>query len=263
VHPETGEAVVFIEGRQDARVWRADRVRESRTRTPSPAAAVQGEESRARTDDAAATMETRYLDLLRRERMLTAELRLVKAEREQIERGLAQAMIAAQVRETSIGPVQITPRAHLSVRVTGERLRVEDLRESGLQRWVRESVDYAALRRDVAQVIQADRDGGVPLDTARQRFFDAHPRLAGKLAIEEEAELSVSGERRLYERERLRWTGEEDAALVAEYRGGARLDALVTRYQRPPSAIAGRLTTLLWGAEGVDDKGSDAPRSEP
>jgi hypothetical protein len=264
VHPQTGEAVVFVDGRQDARLWRADRVRESRALGVRHRPGMAVEAAAAQSGDTEAGTEARYLELLRRERTLTAELRLVKAEREQIERELARSMIAARMRETSIGPVQITPRARLAVRVTGERLRVEDLRDSGLQRWVRETVDYAALRRDVAQAIQADRDSGTTLETARQRFFDTHPRLAGKLAIEEEVELSVSGERRLYERERLAWTQEEDAALVAEYRGGARLDALVTCHQRPPSAIAGRLATLLWGAEGVEAQGTpDAAPPRP
>jgi hypothetical protein len=170
----------------------------------------------------------------------------VKAEREQIERQLAETMLAARIHETAIGPVTIAPRARLAIRVTGDRLRVEDLRESGLLRCVHESVDYAALRRHVAQAIQSDREGGVTLEAARQRFFDAYPRLAGKLAIDEEAQLSVSGERRLYNRERLGWTAEEDAALLADYRDGARLYALVNRYERPPAAIAARLTTLLW-----------------
>jgi hypothetical protein len=70
--------------------------------------------------------------------------------------------------------------------------------------------------------------------------------------IEEQANLSISGERRLYERERLGWSDEEDAALAAEYRGGARLEALVTRYQRPPSAIARRLTTLLQAGDKTE-----------
>jgi hypothetical protein len=245
VHPQTGEAVVFIEGRQDARVWRADRVRESRARKLPPAAPAHVDKAAGEeTGDAAAGMETRYLDLLRRERTLAAELRLVKAEREHVERQLADTMLAARMHEVAIGPVRITPRAHLAVRVTGDRLRVEDLRESGLLRCVRESVDYTALRRHVAEVIQTDRQGGVTLEAAREHFFDAHPRLAGKLAIEEEAQLAVAGERRLYSRERLGWTAEEDAALVADYRNGARLSALVTRYERPPSAIAARLTLL-------------------
>jgi hypothetical protein len=260
LHPATGAAVVFSEGRLDARVWRSDRVRAARTlRRPAAVAQI---ESGVPTEGAAATIETRYLDLLRRERTLTAELRLVKAEREQIEREIAQSMMAARMRETSIGPVQLAPRVHLAVRVSGERLRVEDLRDAGLQRWVRESVDYALLRRDIAHLIQVDRESGLTLDAARERFFDLHPPLAGKLVIEEEADLSVSGERKLYQRERLAWSDEEDAALVAEYQRGARLDVLVTRYQRPPSAIAGRLATLLWSADSVDGPGAGNPGSE-
>ena len=258
VHPETGEAVVFSEGRQDARVWRADRVRESRARKLPPAAPADVDNAAdGRTEDVAARMETRYLDLLRRERTLATELRLVKAEREQVERQLAETMLAARMSETAIGPVRITPRAHLAVRVTGDRLGVEDLRESGLLRCVRESVDYAALRRHVAQVIQTDRQDGVTLDAARQRFFDAHPRLAGKLAIEEEAQLSVSGERKLYSRERVGWTEDEDTALLAEHRAGARLYALVKRFERPPSALAARLMLLLRTAEGPEQAGPD------
>jgi hypothetical protein len=259
VHQETGDAVVFVEGRQDARVWRADHVRESRALRVRRRQGVAGEATAVQARDAGAGTEARYLELLRRERTLTAELRLVKAEREQIERQIAQSMLAARVRETSIGPVQISPRARLAVHVTGERLRVEDLRESGLQRWVRESVDYPALRREVALAIQAERESGATLEDARQRFFEAHPRLAGKLAIEEETGLSVSGERKLYERERLAWTEDEDAALLAEHHGGAGFDALVARHERPPSAIGSRLATLLWGAEGLEDqRGPDA-----
>jgi hypothetical protein len=158
--------------------------------------------------------------------------------------------------------VRITPRAQLSVRVTGDRLRVDDLRESGLLRCVRESVDYATLRRHVTQLIETDRHGGATLEDARQHFFDAHPRLAGKLAIEEQAQLSVSGERKLYSRERLEWTAEEDAALVVEYRRGARLSALVNRFERPPSAVAARLTALMWGSEGAEDPRTDVGRSK-
>jgi hypothetical protein len=258
VHPQTGEAVVFVEGRQDARVWRADRVCESRARRLPPATAADtGRAAGAQTGDAAASLDTRYLDLLRRERALVAELRLVKAERERIERELAKTMLAARTHEAAIGPVRLTPRARLAVRVTGDRLRVEDLRESGLPHCVHESVDYSALRRYVAEAIQTHREEGVTIEAARQRFFDAHPRLAGKLSIEEEAQLSLSGERRLYSRDRLGWTAEEDAALLAEYRGGVRLHALVSRYERPPSAIAARLTTLLWGADGAETPPED------
>ena len=138
------------------------------------------------------------------------------------------------------------------MRVAGGGVRVDDLREPGLRRWVRESVDYALLRRDITQMIEADRESGLTLEAARERFFAGHPRLAGKLAIEEEADLSVSGERKLYERERIAWTDEEDAALVAAYQGGARLDVLVARYQRPPSTIAQRLTTLMWSDKSAD-----------
>ena len=128
---------MFLEGRQDARVWRANRVRESRARKAPPAAAADVDQAaREWTGDAASRMETRYLDLLRRERTLATELRLVKAEREQVERQLAETMLAARMPETAVGPVRITPRAHLSVRVTGDRLRVDDLRESGLLRCV-------------------------------------------------------------------------------------------------------------------------------
>src|ERR1700736_5356882 len=84
VHPKTGEAVVFIEGRLDAHVWRADRVRERRRLRPP--VEVARATSGLPTESHSPSIETRYLELLRRERTLTAELRLVKAERERIER---------------------------------------------------------------------------------------------------------------------------------------------------------------------------------
>ena len=74
VHPQTGDAVVFIEGRLDARVWRADRVRAVRKLRPT--AATTAEHATDSAEDASARTEARYLDLLRRERTLTAELRL-------------------------------------------------------------------------------------------------------------------------------------------------------------------------------------------
>ena len=253
VHPGTGDAVVFVEGGRDARIWRAERVRDARARGVGPPTAAAGEQP------VATASIDRYLDLLRRERTLTAELRLVKAEREQIERELAQAMVASGRHEVTAGPVQLAPRTRLAVRTSGDRLRVEDLRAAGLQRWVRESVDHASIRRDVARVIQDSRGTGLTFEAARHRFFEEHPALAGKLSIEEELDLSVTGERRLYERERLEWTPEEDAALVADHRGGSRLDALVTRFRRPPSALAARLATLLWGDESAETESPGGP----
>ena len=78
VHPETGEAVVFLQGRQDARVWRANRVRESRARSvPSALRPVTnargGETTRALERHAQSELHVPLkVDLVRRHHAETA-----------------------------------------------------------------------------------------------------------------------------------------------------------------------------------------------
>ncbi len=249
VHPRTGQAVVFVEGRQHADVWRADTVREHRARCVPPALADVHTTTSTPGDGAESTLEKRYLTLLQKERTLAAELRLVVAEREHVERQLATSMIAARLPEVAVGAVTLRPRRRIAVHVTEAKIRVEELRAAGLQRWVRESVDHASIRREVGQAIETDLDGGLELDSARRRFFAAYPVLTGKLVIDEQADLAVSGERQLYDRERLAWTHDEDATLLDEYRNGARLATLVERHRRPPSDVAKRLAALLDNGE--------------